>query len=127
MRILLLLAFISISVISKSQRIFGTSVAVSHFTKDGRIYISYDSKSAQVQVFYPLDSIYKCKGNTFEPITDTAFSKGIWTIKLGSRTVNVLERQERLLRGHLMFSVMYACIDDKHIYCPCGAIFDIKK
>lgn len=127
MRIFLLSILTVVCLVSKSQiNIWRSSRPVSKFIKDGRVFISYDSKKADVQTFWPLDSIYTCKGNNFEPITDTALVNGVWTIKMGTRTVKVLE-EIYSLKAHIMFNLMYACIDDKYIYCQCGTIFKLKK
>jgi len=104
------------------------------FEKDGKIWVSYDPKTAQEQHFHPVENDYQCHGNFMNIITDTVKTNGIYRIFFGTRWVEVKDIQEvdfwgetQTLADHIMFQVMVACVDDHFIYCQCTKKFPIIR
>lgn len=106
---------------------------VSKFERDGRIWISYDRKDAPLQTFTPLDSIYECHGKFMWIITDTSISGKIFRIFFGKKWIDIKNQQNNIndptaryvSDGHIMLTVMAACIDDYYLYCQCQQRFKI--
>lgn len=125
-----------------SQITLTANSPISIFKKDGTLWISYDSKNATTQVFYPIEQIYNCNGNSIEQITDTVVRNGRYRLYFGSKWVEVSGKEDDTAHGqmrkimgvafysHLMFRVMAACFDDNYLYCDqalCGDKFRILK
>lgn len=116
--ILLILSVCFIGCVARAQNIVQAS-----FQKDGRLWVSYDNVNARTRVFTPADVLYECTGDTYKFITNYTRSNNLFKIEFGKEWVEVSKEVD----GHLMFSLMMACIDKEYIHCPCSAKFKILK